>query len=433
MVVPRSEPNPDSGAGHAGDWRLSDPGAARKFGARPRRSRRRQAPSTPTPAIRCSRPRTPPTASSPRCSGSIKAQVRHLAHLSDAASTAEQRFTAQRIVQAQAEATQAAAVQQLNVARSEYQLAYQELVASAVSAYESDGAPGSIGASIGSLLVSEDPSSLLSTGAEQQMLADHQANIVTRMTLAVHDRDAAAQTERTALAAVTHETARLNAIRAHADRALAAGELAFKYLRADLTKAKATQKQADAALSTFLGGWSAADPARAGELNQHYEAIALQVSHAKPAPASAHWTAAMGQTVVNRALQYLGTPYAWAGGSAAGPTAGVCAGGAARHDCHVTGFDCSGLAMYSWSPYLAMAHSAESQYGSGSFHPVMTALLPGDLVFWSSNGKISGIHHVAIYVGDGNVIQAPQSGDIVRITPLGSVSSGLYGATRPMS
>jgi cell wall-associated NlpC family hydrolase len=359
--------------------------------------------------------------------------VKHLAHLSDTASSAEQRFTAQRIVQAQAEALQATAVQQLKAARAEYQVSYQELVASAVSAYESDGAPGSLGSSIGSLLMSEDPNALLTTGAEQQMLADHQANIVTRMTLAVQARDSAAQTEKTALAAVTRETARLNAIRARADRALAAGQVAFKNLRADLNKAKATQKQADAALSTFLGGWSAADPARAGELNQRYEAIALQVSHAKPAPLRSHWTAAMGQTVVNRALQYLGTPYAWAGGNAAGPTAGVCAGGAARHDCHLTGFDCSGLALFAWAPYLTMAHSAEAQYSSGTFHPALTALLPGDLLFWSSNAKVSGIHHVALYVGDGNVIQAPQSGDIVRITPLGSVSSGLYGATRPMS
>ena len=80
-----------------------------------------------------------------------------------------------------------------------------------------------------------------------------------------------------------------------------------------------------------------------------------------------------------------------------------------------------------------MAHIAAAQYGSGTVHPAITALLPGDLVFWSSNTTVAGIHHVAIYVGNGNVIQAPQSGDIVRITPLGSVSSGLFGATRPLS
>ena len=80
-----------------------------------------------------------------------------------------------------------------------------------------------------------------------------------------------------------------------------------------------------------------------------------------------------------------------------------------------------------------MAHFAATQYGSGILHPTPSRLMPGDLLFWSSNGTISGIHHVAIYVGNGNVIQAPQSGDIVRITPMGNVSSGYFGATRPLS
>ncbi len=80
-----------------------------------------------------------------------------------------------------------------------------------------------------------------------------------------------------------------------------------------------------------------------------------------------------------------------------------------------------------------MAHFAATQYHSGSVHPAPDALLPGDLVFWSSDGTAAGIHHVAIYVGDGNVIQAPQSGDIVRITPLGDVSSDFFGATRPLT
>jgi cell wall-associated NlpC family hydrolase len=59
--------------------------------------------------------------------------------------------------------------------------------------------------------------------------------------------------------------------------------------------------------------------------------------------------------------------------------------------------------------------------------------MPGDLVFWSSNGSVSGIHHVAIYIGGGNVIQAPQSGSVIQITGLYNVSWGLYGATRPLT
>jgi cell wall-associated NlpC family hydrolase len=129
----------------------------------------------------------------------------------------------------------------------------------------------------------------------------------------------------------------------------------------------------------------------------------------------------------------IGTPYAWAGGDPAGPTLGVCAAGAAAHDCSIVGFDCSGLALYAWAPYLSMPHYAAYQYFSGRVHPKVSALQPGDLVFWSNDGTAAGIHHVALYVGNGNVVQAPQSGDIVRVTPLASVDSGYFGATRPLS
>ena len=58
--------------------------------------------------------------------------------------------------------------------------------------------------------------------------------------------------------------------------------------------------------------------------------------------------------------------------------------------------------------------------------------MPGDLLFWSDGGQ-AGIHHVAMYIGNGNVIQAPESGDVIRITPWQQVSSGYYGATRPLT
>jgi cell wall-associated NlpC family hydrolase len=80
-----------------------------------------------------------------------------------------------------------------------------------------------------------------------------------------------------------------------------------------------------------------------------------------------------------------------------------------------------------------MPHYAAYQYYSGRVHPAVSALQPGDLVFWSNDGTAAGIHHVALYVGNGNVVQAPQSGDIVRVTPLANVDTGYFGATRPLS
>ena len=58
-----------------------------------------------------------------------------------------------------------------------------------------------------------------------------------------------------------------------------------------------------------------------------------------------------------------------------------------------------------------MDHYAPNQYTqAGSFHPSTGQLMPGDLVFWSDNGTVGGIGHVAIYIGNGNVVQAPFSG-----------------------
>jgi cell wall-associated NlpC family hydrolase len=153
-----------------------------------------------------------------------------------------------------------------------------------------------------------------------------------------------------------------------------------------------------------------------------------------PSGSSGSWTASKGQAAANRALGRLGTPYAWAGGNYDGPTWGVDSPGTeGAHDSHVFGFDCSGLTMYAWAPQgIYMDHFAASQYYAGSVHPQPGEFLPGDLLFWSDGG-IGAIHHVAIYIGGGNVVQAPQSGDVVKVTPWDQVTYGYIGATRPLT
>ncbi len=138
---------------------------------------------------------------------------------------------------------------------------------------------------------------------------------------------------------------------------------------------------------------------------------------------SGGWTAEKGQQVVAAAEQWLGTPYAWAGGTADGPSEGQ------SPDEGITGFDCSGLALYAWAQVgVSLDHYSGYQYTSGS-HPSIDAMMPGDLVFFSYDGTPASIHHVAIYIGNGQMIQAPQSGDVVKISPMRY--SGLVGATRP--
>ena len=103
------------------------------------------------------------------------------------------------------------------------------------------------------------------------------------------------------------------------------------------------------------------------------------------------------------ALRYLGVPYVWGGASP-------------------SGFDCSGLVMYVYAQLgVSLPHSAAMQYDCGT-HVSRDQLEPGDLVFYGSP-----IHHVGIYVGNGDMIDAPYTGASVRIDPL---QSDYAGATR---
>jgi len=146
------------------------------------------------------------------------------------------------------------------------------------------------------------------------------------------------------------------------------------------------------------------------------------------------WTSAIGDSIARRALRWVGTPYSFAGGNASGPTLGVAVDHDSRNDGHVVGFDCSGLVIYALAPYMSVTHFAAAQYvEAGQVHPTLAQLLPGDLVFWSSDGTIKGVGHVAVYIGDGNVVQAPHSGDVVRVTPLTRVEPGAVGTTRPLT
>jgi peptidoglycan DL-endopeptidase CwlO len=97
--------------------------------------------------------------------------------------------------------------------------------------------------------------------------------------------------------------------------------------------------------------------------------------------------------VISVAMQYLGVPYVWGGMSP-------------------SGFDCSGLIAFSYAQIgIALPHHAAAQYAYGV--PVSRdQLAPGDLVFFN------GLGHAGIYIGGGNFIHAPHTGDVVKISSL---------------
>ncbi|HZY77743.1 MAG TPA: IPT/TIG domain-containing protein [Jatrophihabitantaceae bacterium] len=154
-----------------------------------------------------------------------------------------------------------------------------------------------------------------------------------------------------------------------------------------------------------------------------------------PIRRSSHWTAAIGENAVRRAQAWTGLSYSWAGGGASGPSYGVNTSGGGWFDSKIWGFDCSGLTLYSWAPYKSMAHFAATQYKqAGRFHPTANQLMPGDLIFYSGNGHANGIEHVQMYIGGGQIIQAPESGYTIGTATLSTAPGRpFYAATRPLT
>ena len=112
--------------------------------------------------------------------------------------------------------------------------------------------------------------------------------------------------------------------------------------------------------------------------------------------------------VVGIALQYLGIPYVWGGASPS------------------QGFDCSGLVMYVYAQIgVSLPHHAASQWNYGSYVP-RDQLEPGDLVFFN------GLSHMGLYIGGGQFVHAPHTGDVVKISSIHDswYASTWYGAKR---
>jgi len=107
---------------------------------------------------------------------------------------------------------------------------------------------------------------------------------------------------------------------------------------------------------------------------------------------------------VRFAYAAIGTPYVWAG---SGPS----------------GYDCSGLTQAAWGAAgRSLPHNAAMQWNALP-HISRSVLSPGDLVFYS------GLGHVGIYVGSGQIIHAPRAGDHVRLASVDVMPP--YGYARP--
>ncbi|UGQ56501.1 NlpC/P60 family protein [Rhodococcus pyridinivorans] len=122
------------------------------------------------------------------------------------------------------------------------------------------------------------------------------------------------------------------------------------------------------------------------------------------------------EIVIDRAMSQIGVPYAWGGGNENGPTRGIRDGGVAdvHGDYAKVGFDCSGLMIYAFAGIgISLPHYTGYQYTAGTQVP-SSQMRRGDMIFYGPNAS----QHVALYLGDGQMLEAPQSGSFVKISPV---------------
>ncbi len=198
--------------------------------------------------------------------------------------------------------------------------------------------------------------------------------------------------------------------KAKVEETLAANEQALQGKEAQIAQLEKEEAARQARLAAEAR--ARAEAAKKAAAKKAAEAAAAKKAAAAIRPGSGGSTSvkvsvpdsASTSDVVSVAMQYLGSRYVWAGASP-------------------DGFDCSGFVMYVYKKVgISLPHSSRMQYGSG-VAVSRGDLRPGDLVFF-----YNPIHHVGIYIGDGQMIHAAGVGKGVRIDS--AFRSSYYGACR---
>jgi cell wall-associated NlpC family hydrolase len=200
-----------------------------------------------------------------------------------------------------------------------------------------------------------------------------------------------------ALRAQQAQVAGLTAERNQALAALAAAHRTTVQLEAEQQQAIA-EAAARARLAREAAAREAAERAAASHAAASHTAASQSGDSGGYTDTGYHGSAA--SVAVAYALRQLGKPYVW---GAVGPDS----------------FDCSGLTMRAWEAAgVDLPHYAASQYTVS--HPLPAdQLMPGDLVFFATDGSDpSTIYHEAMYLGGGRIVEAPHTGDVVKIASL---------------
>jgi peptidoglycan DL-endopeptidase CwlO len=283
---------------------------------------------------------------------------------------------------------------QLTVARANLKISQKSLAKRLVTAYTSTEDNSTLAVLLGSTSFED----LLNRVETISSTSSQDANIVQQVRsskIAIQHHEVEL---RNAHAEQQHVVAQKAAQRQHIESQLAARRQLLSSIRGEIVRMKAAEAAQQRRLQAAAQARVASQPAPPPVSGVGVGASTPEGSTV--APPNVHGG------VVGIAMHYLGVPYVWGGASPGG-------------------FDCSGLVMYVFAQIgVSLPHSSYAQVGMGT--PVsMSQLQPGDLVFFT------GASHVGIYIGGGQFIHAPHTGDVVKISSLsGYYSSAFYAARR---
>lgn len=182
------------------------------------------------------------------------------------------------------------------------------------------------------------------------------------------------------------------------------------YDPADAIHAAARYLCVSGAAATHPGGPDLAAAVWQYNHSDAYVRQVLAIARSYAAAAAPSDAADAAAKAVAFARQQLGVPYLWGGD---GPAEG--------------GFDCSGLTHAAYATAgIAIPRTADLQWHAGPAVPAGQPLQPGDLLFYGTPAKAT---HVTLYIGNNQVIHAPQTGELVQYATVWT--AGFLGATRP--
>jgi cell wall-associated NlpC family hydrolase len=219
-----------------------------------------------------------------------------------------------------------------------------------------------------------------------------------------HVLDRAAAHQKQVLADLSAGEARLSALNTQAQQSLDRAQRAQSVQAAKKTQVETGLRQVEETLSGLTG----VQVKELQTLEQQGENKSQQdFMDGKPLgdDPALRAPSTLGDRALDFAFHQLGKPYVW---GAQGPAS----------------FDCSGLTSQAWAHAGTVIPRTSQEQWAQLPHVPLTLLRPGDLVIYFANAT-----HVAIYIGDGLVIQAPRPGSFVKVSPI--AANPVLGAVRP--